>query len=75
MRTLRFRGLLRVEFSYRLPERELPCFPAHSLGKHAPDVAALLPKRTMQSPGISGKRGTQTVEPNEISILEKTLNQ
>jgi hypothetical protein len=56
--------LLRVDFSYRLPECERRLFP----------VAGLLPKRTLQSPDISGKRGPQTVESNEINILVKTHN-
>jgi hypothetical protein len=38
-------------------------------------VAGLLPKRMRKSTEISGKRGTQTIETNEINALVKTLNQ
>jgi hypothetical protein len=58
-----------------LPERELCCSLLTPQGRCSVSVADLLPKRTRQGPEISGKRGTQTVESNEINILEKTLNQ
>jgi integrase len=38
-------------------------------------VAGLLSKKSRESPEKSGKRGTQTIETNEISSLAKTLNQ
>jgi hypothetical protein len=38
-------------------------------------VAGLLSKKSRKSAEKSGKRGTQIVETNEISPLEKTLNQ
>jgi len=38
-------------------------------------VSGLLPERMRKSPEISGKRGRQPIEVNEISDLVKTLNQ
>src|SRR5436309_12860865 len=44
-------------------------------GETVKRVAGLLPKTTLQSTEISGKRGGQVVESNETNILAKTLNQ
>jgi hypothetical protein len=38
-------------------------------------VAGLLSKSTWKRAEKSGKRGPQTVESNEINVMEKTLNQ
>jgi len=38
-------------------------------------VTGLLPKRIRKRAEKSGKLGTQTVESNEINMMEKTLNQ
>jgi len=44
-------------------------------GRNPKVVAGLLPETSRQSTEKSGKLGAQTIESNEINVMEKTLNQ
>jgi len=58
-----------------MPPGPTGCWHPNKSRKTQHAVAGLLPKRIRKRAEKSGKLGTQTVESNEINMIEKTLNQ